>query len=448
MLRFRDITPRGFYARILLIVLLPLVLLLISMTWFFFDSHIAEINRKLSQSVAGEVAEVSRKFTDPSRELPTERQLAEMSETLRLDVSVLHNSELPGQSPAGYWRSSRSRILGHELAASMGNLSYAFDTEANADQVEIRVLTRHPDAPQLQFLVDRKRVFATTGHNFIVWVLLFSLLLIAIAIGFLRNQVRSVLRLAAAAEAWGRGEDIGDLRPSGATEVRKAARAISQMRERIIAHADQRTAMLAGVSHDLRTPLTRLKLQLALLPDSSDKDAAKRDLDDMSAMLNEYLAFAKGQEGENYEDTDIGVLTHDVALSFAEKADLSVDSLPDIRLRVRPLAVKRALSNLINNASDYGDKVYVSVEQSEDAITILVEDDGPGIEEDRLGEAFKPFVRLDESRNQNRSGVGLGLALARDVARSHGGDIHLSRSAHGGLCAAFELPIQRISLPD
>ncbi|MAK62615.1 MAG: two-component sensor histidine kinase [Ponticaulis sp.] len=448
MLRFRDITPRGFYARILLIVLLPLVLLLIAMTWFFFDSHIAEINRKLSQSVAGEVAEVARKFQDPAMEAPTPEQIAAISTTLRLEVEVLETDEMPVQEPPGWWRTSRSRVLDHELAASLMGTDYWFDTDANPDQVEVRVLTGHPAAPQLRFLVDRKRVFATTGHNFIVWVLLFSLLLIAVSIGFLRNQVRSVLKLAAAAEAWGRGEDIGQLRPSGATEVRKAARAISQMRERIIAYADQRTAMLAGVSHDLRTPLTRLKLQLALLPDSPDKDAAKDDLDDMSAMLDEYLAFAKGQEGENYEETDIGVLAHDVALSFAEKADVSVNSLPGIRLRVRPLAVKRALSNLINNAADHGDHVFVTVSNTNDAVTVLVEDDGPGIEEDRIEDAFKPFVRLDEARSQNRTGVGLGLALARDVARSHGGDILLSRSGHGGLCAAFQIPLQLLNMPD
>ncbi|MAT35332.1 MAG: two-component sensor histidine kinase [Ponticaulis sp.] len=449
MFRFRDVTPRGFYARSVLIVLLPPVLLLIGMTWFFFDSHIAQISRKLSQSVSGEVAEVSRIFRETAEDgLPSRDQLDAMSETLRLDISVLPESTLPEPLDTPIWRRSRSDILNHELSVSLEDQPFWFKTDATPSQVEIRVLTGMPSAPQLRILVDRKRAFATTGHNFIVWVLLFSLLLIAISIAFLRNQVRSVLRLAAAAEAWGRGEDIGALRPSGATEVRQAAKAITQMRERIVAHVDQRTTMLAGVSHDLRTPLTRLKLQLALLPPSDDLKAARRDLDDMSAMLDEYLAFAKGQDGEPYADVDIGALTQDIALSFSERADVSVTKLPNIEARVRPLAIKRAISNLIGNATEFGTQVIVSAHEEGSDVKIVVEDNGPGIEEERLEEAFRPFVRLDDSRNQNRKGVGLGLALARDVARSHGGDIQLSRSGFGGLRAELILPRQLIQMPD
>ncbi|MAP93471.1 MAG: two-component sensor histidine kinase [Ponticaulis sp.] len=443
MLRFRDITPRGFYARSLLIVLLPLVVLLITMTWFFFDTHIAQVSRKLSQSVSGEVAEVTRRFVvaDPQGGL-SEEQISAMSETLRLSVSVLQETSLPETHSVPFWRNSRTDLLAHELGVSLENTPYWLDTDAEDSQVDVRVLTGLEHAPQIRFLIDRKRTFSTTGHNFIVWVFLFSLLLIAIAIGFLRNQVKSVLRLAEAADAWGRGEDIGELRPSGATEVRQAARAISQMRERIIAHVNQRTAMLAGVSHDLRTPLTRLKLQLALLPPSEDKTAAQQDLNDMSEMLDEYLAFAKGEEGEHYQLKDISALAHEVAMGEADRAAISVQAETGIETRIRPLAVKRALANLVSNAADHGNTVKVTVEDRETSVVISVEDDGPGIDESRMDDAFQPFVRLDEARNQNTSGIGLGLALARDVARSHGGDIMLSRSDLGGLRAEFHLPLQ------
>ena len=447
MLRLRDFTPRGFYARSLLIVLLPLVLLLTGMTWLFYDSHIEQVSRKMSQSVSGEVAEVTRIMTSTTDLRPIEQRMTDVERTLRMSVDLQPNGQLPPRLHPPFWRESRDTILRHELEISLEDTPFWINTGYSDSQIQILVSPEGPNQPVLQFLVDQKRAFATTGHNFIFWVILFSVLLIIIAIGFLRNQVRSVLKLAAAAEAWGRGEDVVELKPSGATEVRQAALAIQQMRDRITAHVDQRTAMLAGVSHDLRTPLTRLKLQLALLPPSEDRTAAKRDLDEMAAMLDEYLAFARGEEGEAYEEVDLTALTEEAALVLGEQAEMSITSVPDMKVRLRPLAVKRALSNLINNATSYGNVVLITVKAENNMAMVIVEDDGPGIPEDRMQDAFKPFVRLDSSRNQNIKGVGLGLALARDVARSHGGDIHLSRAGLGGLRAEFLLPIQMLEMP-
>ncbi len=294
-------------------------------------------------------------------------------------------------------------------------------------------------------MADRDRTFATTGHIFIVWVIVFSLLLIAIAIAFLRNQVRSVLKLATAAERFGRGEDMTGFRASGATEVRRAARAIVEMRDRIRAHADQRTAMLAGVSHDLRTPLTRLKLQLELMPPSDDLKAAREDLSEMSAMLEEYLAFARGEEGESVEEADIAAIARAAALATRDRADVSVTADPHMSARVRPLAIKRAVANLVGNAADHASVVRVTVRPAKGhrrsrLIEVIVDDNGPGIPPERYEEAFRPFSRLDPARNQNTSGVGLGLALARDVARSHGGDVTLGVSPLGGLRSIFAIP--------
>ncbi len=439
MFRLRDFTPRGFYARSILIVLVPLVLLLIMMTWFFFNTHIAEVSRKLSQTIAGDVALIETTMTSPTDTRSLDERAQDIADTLRMTVTRLPGASLPPPPKRPFWSHDRDSILEHELGVSLKDVPFWFDTNAENSQVEIQLAPANEDAVY-RILVDRKRTFATTGHIFIVWVILFSLLIIIIAMGFLRNQVRSVLKLASAAEAWGRGENSFILKPSGATEVRQAALAIMEMRDRILAHVDQRTAMLAGVSHDLRTPLTRLKLQLALLPPSEDREAAKRDLDDMAAMLDGYLAFARGEETEEYQDIPLSGLARETALSIAEQADVSVTTAPESLVRVRPLAVKRALANLIHNAADHADVVHVTVMSSETAVSVIVEDNGPGIDKSLYEEAFKPFSRLDEARNQNKSGVGLGLALARDVARSHGGDILLSRSGLGGLRATLTIP--------
>ncbi|WP_022694752.1 ATP-binding protein [Ponticaulis koreensis] len=442
MLRLRDFTPRGFYARSLLLVLLPLVLLLIVMTWLFYDSHIQQVSRKMSQSVAGEVAEVTRLLVADTDTRPVQERIRTAEDALRLEVEFIPRAPLPDPIEGAFWRESRDEILRHELDISLGQTPFWFDTAYSASQIEILVQPAAAGDQMLRFFVDQKRAFATTGHNFIAWVAIFSVLLVIITIGFLRNQVKSVLRLATAAEAWGRGEDMADLKPSGATEVRQASLAIRQMRDRIVAHAEQRTAMLAGVSHDLRTPLTRLKLQLALLPPSDDLKAARKDLDEMAAMLDEYLAFARGEEGEAYEDCDLSTITHDAASVMGDRAQLSITALPGVIVRIRPLAIKRALSNLINNAADYGSAMMITVHQDKNMARVTVEDNGPGIPEDRLQDAFKPFVRLDAARNQNIKGVGLGLAIARDVARSHGGDIYLGQSGMGGLKAEFVIPVQ------
>lgn len=442
MFRLRDFTPRGFYARSLLMVLVPLVLLLTAMTWLFYDSHIQQVSRKMSQSVAGEVTEVTRLLTSNTDSRPIEQRISEAEDALRLEVDIIPEAPLPEPIEGAFWRASRDDILRHELEVSLGDTPFWFDTAYSDSQIEIFIQPDTAAPTMLRFLIDQKRAFATTGHNFIAWVAVFSVLLIIITIGFLRNQVKSVLQLAAAAEAWGRGEDNADLKPSGATEVRQASLAIRQMRDRIVAHAEQRTAMLAGVSHDLRTPLTRLKLQLALLPPSDDLAAARKDLDEMSAMLDEYLAFARGEEGESYEEIDLSALTEDAAMVLGDRAQLSITAMPGIMVRVRPLAIKRALSNIINNAADYGTTIAITVQQDSRLARVIVEDNGPGISEDRTEDAFKPFVRLDEARNQNIKGVGLGLALARDVARSHGGDIELGRAGLGGLRAEFIIPVQ------
>jgi len=294
----------------------------------------------------------------------------------------------------------------------------------------------------LRVLAPRERAFATQGHIFVLWMTVATVLLTAIAILFIRNQVRAIERLANAAEAFGRGGEVAQFKPHGAKEVRRAAAAFLDMRSRIQRHIDQRTTLLASVSHDLRTPLTRLKLALALNEPSKRNDAMKRDLAEMEHMIDEYLAFARGEGGEGVEAVRLRDLIEEVSEGAVRAgAQVSVEADPELFVEVRPNALKRALSNLVMNAAVHGEQVAVAARTRTDGgVEILVDDDGPGIPEDRYEEAFKAFGRLDESRNQNTKGVGLGLAIARDVARGHGGEITLDRSPLGGLRAVSRLP--------
>jgi two-component system osmolarity sensor histidine kinase EnvZ len=294
----------------------------------------------------------------------------------------------------------------------------------------------------LRVIAPRERAVATQAHIFVLWLTIATLLLMSVAILFIRNQVRAIERLADAAEAFGRGEAHDRFKPHGAREVRAAAHAFLAMRERIQRHIDQRTALLASVSHDLRTPLTRLRLELALAPPFKRAKAMQGDLDEMEHMIDEYLAFARGEAGEAAQTVLIAdLLTTAAGDARRAGAEVEVIAPADLAAALRPLAFKRALTNLAGNAAAHGERVRLSARPlPSGGIEVAVEDDGPGIPEDMHEEAFRPFSRLDASRNQNRKGVGLGLAIARDVARGHGGDITLERSDLGGLKALIRLP--------
>ena len=296
------------------------------------------------------------------------------------------------------------------------------------------------DAPFAE-LIKQGAVIIWATTFLVLWLMIATVMLMSVAILFIRNQVRAIERLADAAESFGRGEATPRFKPHGAREVRSAARAFMDMRDRISRHIDQRTALLASVSHDLRTPLTRLRLELALAPPFKRQSAMKGDLDEMEHMIDEYLAFARGEAGEERQS----VVVRNLLAAAAEDAKragavVEVDAPKDLTASIRPLAFKRALTNLAGNAAAHGDTVRLSARSVGDGVEIVIEDDGPGIPEAMHEEAFRPFSRLDESRNQNRKGVGLGMAIARDVARGHGGDILLDRSDLGGLKAMIRLP--------
>ncbi len=430
MLRLRDITPRGLYARSMLMVIAPVVLILSLMSWYYYDSHIAEVNRKLGQSIARD-ASLVQAYCDRRQDSLLDRRTIDE----RLDMTFTCDSDAANIDRSSHVNVfSYSRTLDDELETRLG-----VPVETALDPRDSMLHLRFPSGPRtVEIIVERKRVLTVNSHFFIVWVILFSLFMVMLAIGFLNQQVRSILRLSKAARAFGRGRDVPDFRPSGANEVREAARAVIDMKNRLTAFAEQRTAMLAGVSHDLRTPLTRLKLALAMMEETDDIKAARADLDDMSMMLDEYLTFARGEEGDDPGDFDLAELVRDAAAGFGPH--VTVAGPERIMVNGRRLAIKRAVTNLISNATKFATDTQITLVNGPHAADIHVDDNGPGIAADLREDAFRPFMRLDEARTQNTPGTGLGLTLARDTARAHGGDLRLSDSPLGGLRASLRLP--------
>ena len=429
--------PTSLWGRALLIIVLPVSLMQVAVTWAFFEAHWETVTARLSDGLAGDIAWAVESYRDD----PTAENLQELAgraeESMELSIALRDGARLPTR-PRPALFAALDRSLERALSERLDE-PFWFDTTRYPAFVEVQVAV---EGGVLRIYAPRERAFATRGHIFVLWLGGATILLTAVAILFIRNQVRAIERLADAAEAFGKGE-APDFKPHGAREVRRAARAFLDMRERIQRHIDQRTALLASVSHDLRTPLTRLKLELAMAEPTAQTRAMQADLAEMEHMVDEYLAFARGQAGEAAEPVDIVALCESAAADARRLgAEVTVKARPGLTATVRIGGLRRALANLVDTAAAHGDTVLIVARALPSrALEIAVEDDGPGIPPERYEEAFTPFSRLDESRNQNRKGVGLGLAIARDVARGHGGDVILSRSELGGLKAAIRLPL-------
>jgi len=429
--------PTSLWGRSLLIIVLPVLVMQVAVTWAFFDMHWQTVTARLSDGLAGDIAWAAETWRDD----PTPANLAVLSEraqrSMSLSIALQEGATLPEEArrgPIGVIDRTLERALATRL-----DQPFWFDTTRYPAYVDIRL-----QQPQgvLRIIAPRERAVATQAHIFVLWLTIATILLMSVAILFIRNQVRAIERLAEAAEAFGRGEASEQFKPHGAREVRAAANAFLAMRERIQRHIDQRTALLASVSHDLRTPLTRLRLELALAPPFKRAKAMQGDLDEMEHMIDEYLAFARGEAGEAAQSMSI-VDMLEAAAEDVRRAGAAVEIIAPAGLTasLRPLAFKRALTNLAGNAAAHGEHVRLSARSlPSGGLEVSVEDDGPGIPDEMHDEAFRPFSRLDASRNQNSKGVGLGLAIARDVARGHGGDITLERSDMGGLRALIRLP--------
>ena len=429
--------PKRLYARSLIIVIAPMLLLQSVVAFVFMERHWQTVTQRLSTAVVSDIAAI----IDMIETNPDEEGIAQAiriaQERLSLKVDVLPPDSLPAPGPKPFF-SILDQILSSEITRQI-NRPFWIDTVGNSNVVEIRIKLEND---VLRVFARRSQAYASNTHIFLLWMIGTSLVLLFIAILFLRNQIRPIQQLAHAAESFGKGRPMPpDFNPRGAEEVRRAGTAFIQMRERIERQIEQRTAMLTGVSHDLRTILTRFKLQLALGGKDSDSGALDKDVDDMQSMLEGYLAFARGEALEDTGRLDLDelfdTLRKDARLRNRE---LTITLKGKSEVHVRPNAYFRLVSNLVGNAFRHARSVSVDVRHHKGMLTATIDDNGPGIPENRLEDVFKPFFRLDEARNQDSSGTGLGLSIARDIARSHGGDIVLGRSPMGGLRAAVSVP--------
>jgi two-component system osmolarity sensor histidine kinase EnvZ len=429
--------PKRLYARSLIIIITPMILLQSVVAFVFMERHWQTVTQRLSEAVVRDIAAI----IDMTESYPNGDGYANViriaQDRLALKVDIMPPDPLPPPGPKPFF-SILDDALGKEITTKIGR-PFWLDTVGNSNIVEIRIQLKNK---VLRVFARRSQAYASNTHIFLLWMVGTSLVLLMIAIPFLRNQIRPITQLAEAAESFGKGRpQPTNFRPRGAEEVRRAGLAFIQMRERIERQIDQRTAMLTGVSHDLRTILTRFRLQLALLGGKGEADALNQDIDDMQSMLEGYLAFARGEAAEDTGSFDLKSFFD----KLGEEAELRGRKIETAitgssEVQVRPHAFSRLLANVIGNAFRYAENIGVRATHARGRLTVIVDDNGPGIPVDRREDVFRPFFRLDSARTQDSGGTGLGLSIARDIARSHGGDITLDDSPMGGLRAIIRVP--------
>tara|TARA_B110000971_G_scaffold220761_1_gene265359 strand:+ start:2 stop:1321 length:1320 start_codon:yes stop_codon:yes gene_type:complete len=430
----KKILPKGLFYRSLIIVAAPTIILQIIITIVFFDSIWIKANKGLTKSLVGEIKTLSDIYTGKDIE-----QIDYLTEQFKLNFDFIINvkdEKLPTVSKERKY-SPMDRSLRRELKSVFGTSNYWFDTIAYNDVVEIKV---NSNDKIIQVLFPKEKIAPSSVRLFILWITLPSLLLISIAIIFLKNQTKPIVNLSKAAERFGKGDFMSSIRPSGASEIRKAAYEFDRMAKRIDRHLKQRSEMLSGISHDLRTPLTRLKLQLAMLDQKNISEKMSKDIDEMESMLSSYLQFAKSQVQEESVATNVNNIFKEI-MDEKNNKNLHFDLTDEIIFVARKKALKRCFNNIVENSLNYATNVYVVITKTTNMVNISIEDDGPGIPINQYKNVFRPFYRLDASRNLNHSGVGLGMSIAEDIVRSHGGNIELNKSKHKGLQVRISLPL-------
>lgn len=434
----KRLLPRGLLGRSFLIIVTPLIVLQAVTSYIFYDRHWNSVTRHLLETMAGEVAIVAHEY---ERE-PSAAERVWLTERLWRDLDLRLTYNANGKLPSDSELSGNSDLEEDLAQAIATRLNRPFRVDAESREDRVRVWVQLSDGGVLRVTAPSKRLFSSTTYIFILWMVGTALVLLVVAMAFMRNQVRPLRRLANAMDRFGKGRDVADLKPQGSAEVRQAATAFQFMRARIGRQIRQRTDMLSGVSHDLRTILTRMRLQIALLGGAPGAAELAGDVREMETMLEGYLAFVRGEGEEALVATDLRALLGSV-IEGAQRAGatvaLSVEG--DIVLPIRPIAFRRCIANLVDNAAAHGRHVAVGAAQHGDTVDIWVDDDGPGIAPERREDVFRPFYRLDDARNLDRGGVGLGLTVARSAARGHGGDLILDTSPTGGLRALVRVPL-------
>ena len=427
------ILPKRLFYRALIIVAAPTIILQIIITIVFYDSIWIKANKNITRSLVNQLKTIEEVYQNDKKNLDFFTD--SYKNNFNFEIGI--NQEIFPNNSGERKFSPMDRSLRRELKSVFGNNNYWFSTSKFKNAVEIKIRS---GKDVIEFLVPKDMVSASSVRLFVLWTTLPSIVLIIIALIFLKNQTKPLVKLAKAAERFGKGDYVNDFRASGSQEIRKAAFEFDRMAKRINRHLNQRAEMLSGISHDLRTPLTRLKLQLAMLKQKEISEKMSKDIDEMEKMLNDYLQFAKTQAQENTASINLNDLLISLRKEFNNDKFVLEENRDIIELQGRPIALRRSFENIIQNGLTYGNKVFVKIQKGNNRALITIEDDGPGIPEDQYKNVFKPFFRLDKSRSLNKSGVGLGLAIVEDIINSHGGNIQLNKSKYDGLQVKISLP--------
>ena len=431
----KRILPESLLYRFILIILVPLLFLQAAILVVFFDRHWDTVSRRLARDVSGEIGAVAHLIQENDMALPAVGLVIDaLNKKLLLDIYFEANAKISPRK--NHSNDSTIRILVSELQ----NLGYPFVIQDNGHHPS--TLSIQLDRGVLHSSIPRKRFFSSTVYVFLIWMFGFSILLFWIAFLFMKNQVRAIVRLSKAAESFGRGQRVISFKPEGATEVRHAGISFIQMRNRIQRYLTERTGMLSGVSHDLKTPLTRMKLQLSMMPQTDSTYDLQKDVSEMEHMLEAYLSFARGEGKEQFEATSLNSLLEDLIARLTKAGQkLDYHATSSVTCQCRPSEISRAVMNLLTNAGRYAKKAKVTLDTSHDMARITIDDNGPGIPANKRADVFRAFYRIEPSRNKKTGGIGLGLTIARDIILSHGGELILSDSPMGGLRAIVTLPL-------
>ena len=426
----KDLLPKQLFYRGLLIVAAPIIVLQVTISVVFFDSLWIKTNKGMTRALVSEI----KTFIDAYDNDEQNKDFVIILFKEHLAFNIKYEEKLLPKKIDERWFSPIDRSLRRELKSK--NLDYWFDTTAYKNLIDLKI--KYKDG-YFQFFIPKERLTSSSARLFGLWITVPAILMIAIAIIFLKNQTRPIIKLAEASEKFGRGEQIEEFRPSGALEIRKAGYEFDRMRKRILRHLNQRSEMLSGISHDLRTPLTRIKLQLAMI---KDKDLSKKlsmDVDEMEKMLNEYLQFASTGAKDKTESFDISLVVNEIIEKY-ENPKIQKNFNIEIFFNGRKNLIKRCINNLLDNAIKYADKIKIEINKNNNNLFINIEDNGPGIPEQEYNNVFKPFYKIDKGRADSKSSVGLGLSIASDIIKSHGGNIKLEKSSMNGLGVKIFLP--------
>ena len=430
----KGLLPKGLFYRALLIVAVPVIILQLIITFVFFDSLWIKTNKGMTRALVNEINTFIEVYDDENYNKDQITNLFSVHQDLNIEFTedsnfIYEHSER--------WFSPIDRTLRRELKSKFGSGQFWYDTTSYKELIDLKIKYQ---SGYFRFLVPKDRVTSSSARIFGLWITVPAIIVVLISLIFLKNQTRPITNLARVAEKFGRGEEIEEFKPSGASEIRQAGYEFDKMRKRINRHLKQRSEMLSGISHDLRTPLTRMKLQIAFIKDKELANKLSEDIDEMEKMLNEYLQFTSSSYLEKNELFDISDLMNEIIKKY-NNSNISNDLMPKIHINGRKNLIKRCINNLIDNAIKYGDKVNIELKKNNNNVFINIEDNGPGIPEKEYDNVFKPFYKIDKGRAETKSSVGLGLSIASDIIRSHGGNIKLEKSSLSGLGVKIFLPV-------